>query len=58
MSDPLALAAARYASEILMMPKRCGYVNAKRMPQAGSAIEITCILICRIRLEKTRIHES
>jgi len=33
MSDPLALATARYASEILMMPKRCGHVNAKRMPQ-------------------------
>jgi hypothetical protein len=33
MSDPLALAAARYACEILMMPKRCGYVIAKRMPQ-------------------------
>jgi hypothetical protein len=33
MSDPLALAATRFASEILMMLKRCGYVNAKRMPQ-------------------------
>ena len=33
MSDPLALAAARHASENQMMPNRCGCANAKRMPQ-------------------------